>query len=691
MISEQGMGMTGTPGESIFGASLRRHRETAEPHAAAMVDHLRQRCEAYVTVGDDNYIDFVERAAPWWTTRPGGRKLPAAIEHLAAGGPTLGEERYTQAAIDILRTVVEQRIVENCGGTNYGRPYHTWRDNPLDTGASSLGLAIGLDLLRPSLADDEATAFGTYLVPFVDAILDDPPDPDEQRVDWNIALIGYAGTAMLAMVLQRLGVLDDDRYRRSVGAGRHRARLFLDRGHDGDGAFFEGPAYGSASVHYLCPLAYALARNGDRELVEHEGLARIAEGLAYELVPGTGRLNPLNDCGDSVDVGWLTLVAAEQGNGLAQWVWQRVMGFDSTDGPALQTGRHGLESAQVPRMLTFLDAGVKPTAPHDAGCGRVRHFRNRGLVDVRSGWAVDDFLLSFLCDVYPAGGHRQADRGQFSLHALGESFAIDSGYGLEPLPDTTEVLRLGALGEAHNLPLVHGCMQQRGAGDGDGLVHARLEGRVGYLEAELGASYATGWRFRRRVVVLPDADGQPAWIAIVDRAHFELSEPRPMLSWLLHTDAGNEVELVRDTATITGGRRGNRCRVDFATTWPGRWRLETFFGHPRLRYDWFQSSLLCVATLIPYREGEPPPTVKRTGDATGCGVVVDVGGRQTTIAAANADQRVRVGDVETDGEMAVVEHRGSDVSAHLLAGGGWLRAHDAVLVDGPTGDHYELD
>ena len=283
------------------------------------------------------------------------------------------------------------------------------------------------------------------------------------------------------------------------------------------------------------------------------------------------------------------------------------------------------------------------------------------------------------------------ETGQFSLHALGESFAIDSGYGLEPLADTTEVLRLGALGEAHNLALVHGNMQQRGAGEGDGLISVQIDERIGYLEAELGASYGTGWRYRRRVAILPDADGQPAWITIVDRAHFELTEPRPMLSWLLHTDAGNEVELARDTATITGAHRGNCCRVDCATTWPGRWRLETFLDHPRLRYDWFQSHLLSVVTLIPYREGESVPKVERKGDATGCGVVVDFGGRRTTIAAASANHCVRVGSIETDGEMAVVEHRGADVSAHLLAGGSMLRAHDAVLVEGQAGDHFELN
>jgi len=341
--------------------------------------------------------------------------------------------------VEIFRTVVEHRIVENAGGTNYGRPYRTWRDNPLDTGVSAAGMAIGLDLLGPSLEEEEVARFGEYLVPFVDRILEDPPDPQEEKPDWNIAAIGLVGAALLALVLRARGILDQERFARALEGGRRRALLFLEKGHDGQGAFFEGPAYGSATVHYLAPLAFALARGDDRELVEHPGLARLVEGMAYEIIPGTGGLNPLNDCGDAVNVSWMSLVAAEQQSGLAQWTWQRVQGvaideeipdgFDWTD--------------VVVRYLLYYDPSVEPVAPEVAGLPRVKQFENRGLVDVRGGWEEEDFFLSFICDVFPAGGHRQADRNHFALHALGESFAVDSGYAIEHLPDTTEVLRLG--------------------------------------------------------------------------------------------------------------------------------------------------------------------------------------------------------------------------------------------------------
>jgi hypothetical protein len=68
------------------------------------------------------------------------------------------------------------------------------------------------------------------------------------------------------------------------------------------------------------------------------------------------------------------------------------------------------------------------------------------------------------------------------------------GYGLERLPDTTEVLRLGALGEAHNLPLVHGEMQRRGPVTSDGIRRAELDAPLPYIESDCGLTIAVGAR-----------------------------------------------------------------------------------------------------------------------------------------------------------------------------------------------------
>ena len=664
---------------SFFYPALKARKDEANPLINSMREHLGRLCETYLDPDAPEYIDFQERQAEWWTRRQGGRRLPLAIEHLAAGG-ILVDERYTRAAIDIFTVVFDHCIAEKAGGTNYGRPYRTWRDNPLDAGVSAGGMAIGLDLLRPALSPDQTTRFGEYLIPFVDYILENPPDPQEDRPDWNIAAIGYVGTALLALVLRANQVLDEERFQRALDRGKRRVRLFLERGHDGQGAFFEGPAYGSATVHYLSPLAFALARSNDRELVEHPGLGRLIDGLVHEIIPATGQLNPLNDCGDTVNVSWLPQVATEQKSRIAQWAWQRVQGV-SDEG----TVSAGFDwTSTVVRYLLYYDPSIEAVSPDRAGQPRAKHFEKRGLVDLRSGWDPEDFFLSFLCDVFPAGGHRQADRNHFALHALGESFAIDSGYALEPLPDTTEVLRLGALGEAHNLPLINGEMRSRGTVSRDGVRRAEIDGPIPFMEAEAGESYGSAPRFTRRIVCLPGADHALAGAIVADWMTFELEESRPLLSWLLHTSADNTLQLERDRFTILGGRRGNNCLVQMVAPWPGRWKQEPFFDHPRLRYDWFWNRLQCLVALVPYRRGEHPPEVEVRGRAEGCGLALVIGDVRYTVLSAAPDQVLGFDQVETNAEFALVQQRHRQTEHYLLAGGTRLKVAGNSLIEERT-------
>lgn len=52
--------------------------------------------------------------------------------------------------------------------------------------------------------------------------------------------------------------------------------------------------------------------------------------------------------------------------------------------------------------------------------------------------------------------HSQADRLNFTMYALGERFIIDTGYGLVPIKGSSEVRRLGKLGESHNQVMIDG-------------------------------------------------------------------------------------------------------------------------------------------------------------------------------------------------------------------------------------------
>ncbi|MBB31418.1 MAG: hypothetical protein CME25_21230 [Gemmatimonadetes bacterium] len=651
--------------EDLFRPILESRRHENHPIITTLQHNLRALCDAHLEPGSSSYIDYEERESDYWLTRSGGRVIPKAIEQLAFGGILL-DERYTLEACNILRTVVDNGIVEACGGYNYGRPYHTWRDNCLDAGVSSGLLGISLDLLKPSLSDTDQERCATYLIPFIDYLLDDTPDKEEAKPDWNMAAIGLVGLGLLALALRSYGVLDNDRFAQAIALSKRRCILFLEKGHDGEGSFYEGPAYGGATVHYLAPLAQGLAKIGDRELVDHPGWQLLVEGLAYELIPSTGRPNILNDCSDQFHVEWLALVAAEQKSGLAQWLWQSI---DSPprDGSLWKAPDNSWNDS-VTRYLLYLDPAVEPLSPDRSGLTASKHFKNRGLVDLRSGWKSDDFFLSFLCDVFPAGGHRQADRNHFSLHTLGESFAIDSGYALERLPDTTEVLRLGALGEAHNLPMIMGEMQRRGPTTTDGIKEVDLDSDFPFIESDAGDSYPSADRFTRRALCLPNPRGELSSLIIVDRLVFDISD-RAMLSWLLHTHQENALELERDKLTIRGRRVGNRCDVHIITPWPGRWKAEPFFDHPRIRYDWFFGSLFCIVAILPYRESEKPPEVSTEGNDDGCGLTISQNGFSDTILTAAQGKSIEFQDFKTDAEFAHVRIEEGRVRTHRLVAG----------------------
>ena len=92
-------------------------------------------------------------------------------------------------------------------------------------------------------------------------------------------------------------------------------------------------------------------------------------------------------------------------------------------------------------LLYFLlwwrdDAPVR--APDALGYPLARHFRDRGLASLRTGWGPQDWLVSHVCGRQHHAGHRQGDANHVSFYALGESFLVDAGYGdLAAQADTT--------------------------------------------------------------------------------------------------------------------------------------------------------------------------------------------------------------------------------------------------------------
>ena len=71
-----------------------------------------------------------------------------------------------------------------------------------------------------------------------------------------------------------------------INEAKYRVRLFLDHSH-AEGAFYEGPSYGSATLGRIGVLAWALRVCGDEEMLQHDAWQQFADGYLYEIMPGT--------------------------------------------------------------------------------------------------------------------------------------------------------------------------------------------------------------------------------------------------------------------------------------------------------------------------------------------------------------------------------------------------------------------
>ncbi|MCZ7648939.1 MAG: heparinase II/III family protein [Planctomycetota bacterium] len=631
---------------SLFGQALLERKHA--PGLEFFREHLRARCEAIRTPGSRYHLDWRACELPIWKQRMGCRAIPAALEQFSFAAVLL-DEAHAAHARDLFMTLVDRRIDEEMETLNpHGVLHKGWRHTPLDAGASSVALGLAFDALHPFLAAAERVKIGAWLRPFIEYLFEHAPDPDELKPEWNIASTATTGLALLALALHDAGLLDEARCERAQRMALHRAKVLLGRCVDAGGALFEGPCYGASALEYVAAYAYARARLGDRELLGHPAWALAVRGLVHELVPATGVPNHLNDCNEPHALPWLALAASSARDGLAQWLWQRMTNFP--EAPRIQPDERDVWRAFETRYLLYCDPALKPVPPREAGLPLRMRFPERDLVDLRTGWDRDDAFLSFVCDHSPRGGHRQADRGHFAFHALGEAFAVDTGYGKVAVHGAG-TLRMGALGEAHNLPLIHGEMQHEMPAPG-GIRKLDLDAEIPRVEAEIGASWRSLNRFTRRLAWLPGAPGEAPFLLVADLAEWDAEGP-VLTSWLLHTHARNSAEFDGPQAVLTGGNAGQRCLVRMLAPGIGHWRQEAFLGHPRLRYDRIAQPLLALVLLAPFKAGAEPPRVETHAEPEGCALRVRNGPHAYAAALALPGRSLEWNGMKTDGEFSV--------------------------------------
>ena len=276
-----------------------------------------------------------------------------------------------------------------------------------------------------------------------------------------MAAIGLIGLGLLGMVLRSYGVLDDSRFNRALEAGKKRCLLFLDQGHDGQGAFYEGPRV--RQRHVAVPRAVRagagrLRRQGPR------GPRRMGEncgGSGVRTHTGHGKAQSAQRLRRPVS----RRVAVSPGRTAEQRT--RPMALEEYRQTAGR--RRILEAAG--QLLERYGQPLPPVYRPVRGARSPRRTRSadRETLPQPRGWwtsgrdggpTISFFRFSATCSRRAGTGRPIVitSRCTLSERALPATPATPSS----GFTDTTEVLRLGALGEAHNLPLVMGEMQRRG-------------------------------------------------------------------------------------------------------------------------------------------------------------------------------------------------------------------------------------
>ncbi len=658
-----------------------RQKAVRDAVQQAMIENLLERARLYLTPGSDTHFDYPGRAESFWLTRQGGHQSLCTVETLAVAWRVTGEERYREAVLRILMTIVDEDFAFRCAGTNYGSPYNTWCDQILDAGLAATSITLSLELLHDILSEDQRRRLDRYFVRIVDYLLEKRQTsckgPDFPNPASNFPAIGYSGLGALALALG--DVLSSERREVAVEYAEKRTMVFLEKCHDGDGAPWEGAGYCSATLSSILPFALSMAARGQRHLIDHAGWGKVASGTLSEMIPATGTINPLNDANDEHhSTSWLFAISSLQKESspaaaAACGALARKMMRLDTQSPRFAP--LDATSHATAHCLIFYDPAAPTALPQGNRAPRCRYFRGRGLVDIRTGWERDDYFVSFICDGSEPQGHAQADRGHFAFHALGESFAIDSGYAMEKIEGSTEVIRWGGTGGAHNLPLINGQMQQMGARAHTRMLHVELDEWAQYASCQAPDAYTNVTEFMRRIVFVPPADGATGYLVVADRVVTE-GISGAVLSWLLHTGAKNAIEILSPTAVrLTGHRRGAHCDIHIAADWFGRWKQEQWLDHPRLRFDIQKTAASPILLMLPFAPDVDAPRVELSmGDDSGLGLTIDWGEFRDIIVqtSGRGDESDKaafsMAGVELEGDFAMVRIRDGRVVRFFGAG-----------------------
>jgi len=334
-----------------------------------------------------------------------------------------------------------------------------------------------------------------------------------------------------------------------------------------DGYPEEDMGYGTCVVAALAQIVEPLRRAGLYDVYACcPRYARFGQAVLHFVQPWGENLSTTGDHGD--DFGWREMVLARQaeesGDAALLWLLQTLSyGWHPAhrlpkDRPHtfLEVPlRRGLQVPASAVSLLFADKFRKAKHPSMTNPPTQFRDRGRGIVSFRSGWGKDDTLVVFdASQRSPSGqGHQHASCGHFSLSALGEYFAVDTGrYNMEQ--------------NCHNVVLVDG--RSGRSTDGEWRMMYEHGVLIDYEPGEfcdsaaVDSSHQHDCYWARRHLGLVKGRGAPAYVWTVDDIN-KANDYREF-HWQLHTSPENKITIHGETAVIEGWRHGNLLDVHFA-------------------------------------------------------------------------------------------------------------------------------
>ncbi len=554
-----------------------------DPINKAVWEKLEGICRDIMQPGSDTYIEFETRSQNHiWGRRHGHWSLSNAVEHLGWAYQLSGEKSYGEYAKGILLSIARMRHGWGPMACNYGTPYKGWlTDNSLDLGHATLPFAVAYDLIHDLFSDNDKLCIAEHYEPFFHRICGLRYECVRQ-MPANSPIIGHCGVGLMALSLaddfpdERKGVLVE-----TVRSARAYAMAGLDGAIKPDGACVEGSGYSSASMHYLAVFSEGLRRVCGVDLFEHPTWKRNPIYLCCEMLPGGGAINNFNDNHyDGVTTGYWMMAARSTGDQAGPWVWEHFSG----PGGSGELFRGGI-TVELPYVVVHRDPAIGGSSPADLGISKVHHFDSIQHLVMRTGWEPDDLHVTFQCTPYEADvhAHTQADRMNLTMYGLGERLVIDSGYGLVPIEGSTQVKRMGKLGESHNQVLIDGKPQsatpvQEEIGDYTTEIRWKQHEEWVWSVGDATPFYEGGGVVRRAVVT--HLDKLNPIVLIADVAFVDGG--KHTFDWLLQTETGNTFELCPNGAKLTGHRTGGMVRVTQVANVPVSWSQDEWISHPRL-------------------------------------------------------------------------------------------------------------